>query len=875
MRSGYDYSRIRRKRRKSLRFGGLKKIGKLKFLSYLAIFSLFVAIFLFLTIIGLLAWYSKDLPRPDKIREFDKLSTIIYSRNGEPLYDIYADQNLVPVKLEQVPQYVKDATIAVEDKDFYKHSGFSIRGMLRGMIKTIFFGKLQGGSTLTQQLVKNALLTRERTLPRKFKELILSLQIERKYSKDEILEMYLNNVPYGGTAWGIKTAAQTYFNKDVSELNLVEAAMLAGLPQAPTTYSPFGPNPTAYVNRTKHVLKRMREDKYITKAQEKTAVEKIGKLVFSDSGGSISAAHFVMYVRQLLIDEFDFEESIIERGGLRVTTTLDLDLQKAAEETVSEEIEKVAGLQVSNGAVVVADPKTGEILALVGSADYSESKFNVAVQGLRQPGSSIKPITYATAFQKGFTPATLLVDAPTEYPGKTESEPYKPVNYDGKYRGPVQLRYALANSINVVAVKTLALVGVEDMLKNAYKMGLTTLAPTKENVRRFGLSITLGGGEVRLIDLTSAFGVFATGGVLHNPVSILKIEDVNGKKLYEYKSSKGEKVLDEGVAFLISDILSDNAARSEVFGTNSYLNIAGKKVAAKTGTTNDLRDNWTIGYTKAVVVGVWVGNNDNSPMNSKLASGVTGAAPIWHRIMRTALQNKSDGFLEKPDSIVSAQIDKFGGGLPVEGQPTRVEYFIKGTEPQDKSPVYQRLKISKADPSKLANDVEIAKGEYEEKDFIVLREEDPFAGEGEENRWQKGIDEWLAGIEDPKYHPPTEVYTGSLDEVVLNVSQPEDKKQYGENIIKIKAKAVSGNSIKKIEVFINGEKRKEVEADEVSFEVELEKGVYTIKFRAEDSSGKSAEREIKIGVQVPWDFTEESPTETPSPTPSGSLIPTD
>lgn len=752
------------------------KLNKTKLLSQAAVLGLFAAGFLFLAGIGLFAWYSKDLPRPDKITKLDSISTIIYSRDGEPLYDIYADQNLVPVKLEEIPQHLKDATIAIEDKNFYEHKGFSLQGMLRAAIKTVFFRRLEGGSTLTQQLVKNVLLSRERTLPRKFKELVLALQIERKYDKEQILEMYFNNVPYGGTAWGVKTAAETYFDKDVAELSLVEGAVLAGLPQAPTKYSPFGPNPTAYIDRTKAVLRRMREDKYITKDEEKSAIKKLDRIVFSDSGSSLTAPHFVMHVRQILVDQFG--ESMVERGGLRVTTTLDLALQEAAEEIVSEEVEKVAGLDVSNGAAVVLDPNTGEVLAMIGSKDYGASpksgeedeedgfqgKFNVAVQGLRQPGSAIKPITYATAFQKGYTPATLIVDAPTEFPGGEDNPVYKPANYDGEYRGPLQFRYTLANSINVAAVKVLALVGVEDMLRNAYQMGLTTLEPTRANVNRFGLSITLGGGEVRLIDLTSAFGVFATGGKHVAPVTILKVETVEGKELFEHEFEDGDKVLDPAIAFLISDILSDNEARSEIFGTNSYLNIAGKKVAAKTGTTNDLRDNWTVGFTKDVVAGVWVGNNDNSPMNARLASGVTGAAPIWHRIMRAALREKSDGFAAKPDNIVSVQVDAYGGGLPVEGRPTRVEYFIAGTEPQEASAIYQKLKVSKVDTNKLASESEIEHGEYEERDFIVLREEDPLMGADGINKWQKGIDEWLGGIEDPLYHPPTEVSDRNVED---------------------------------------------------------------------------------------------------------------
>lgn len=873
MKKAYDYIQRKRSRRSSRRSGlnlGRFRIKKDKLIANISVLLAVLIVLGFLFVLGLFAWYSKDLPRPDKVRQFNGLSTIIYSRDGEPLYDIYGEQNLVPLKLSEAPEYLKQATIAIEDQDFYKHSGFSIAGMLRGALRSIFLGRVQGGSTLTQQLVKNVLLTTERSLPRKVKELILSIQIERKYTKDEILEMYLNNIPYGGTAWGSKTAAQTYFDKDVSELSLVESAILAGLPQSPTRYSPFGANPTAYIDRTKNVLRRMREDKYITKDEEQKALSQLDKVVFSGKGDQITAAHFVMYVRKLLIDQYG--ESKVEQGGLRITTTLDLDLQKKAEKIVLNEVDKVASLNVTNGSAVVIDPSTGEILAMVGSKRYGnsdiddqnfEGNFNVAVQGLRQPGSAIKPFTYATALSKGYTADAVLVDALTEFPGGQDNPEYIPQNYDGKYRGPLQLRYALANSINTIAVKTLALVGVDDMMTTAYKMGFTTLEPTRANINRFGLSITLGGGEVRLLDMTSAFGVFSSYGVRYEPISILKIEDSNGKTLFEHKESKGKEVLSSEVAYIISDILSDNDARSLVFGPNSYLNIPGKKVAVKTGTTNDLRDNWTIGYTKDIVAGVWVGNNDNSPMKS-VASGVTGAAPIWSGIIREALKSREDGFGEMPANIVQLQIDKFGGGLPINNQPTRLEYFIKGTEPSNVSPIYQKIKVSRSDSNKLANSVQIAKGEYDEKDFIVLKENDPF-GTKDLNRWQEGINKWLETVEDSKYHPPTETTSSDESSVVINFKNPEDKKQYDDTKIRIRANAVSGSSIKKMEVFVDGTSRHTQESDKVDIELDLAKGTHTIKVRAENEKGNSAEAERKIGVQISWDS---SPTSIPQPTES-------
>lgn len=749
--------------RRGFRLIGRQRQRKLG--STIATLAIFGVIFLFLASLATFAWYSRDLPNPEKIRRKEGFSTIIYDRNGETLYDIFQDQNRIAVKLEDLPSDLKNAAIAVEDKNFYKHQGYSTTGILRSLFQIVIFHNLQGGSTLTQQLVKNVLLTAERTIPRKIKEFILAVQIERKYSKDEILQMYLNEAPFGGTIWGVETAAQSYFGKTTKELSLVECAFLAGLPQQPSVYSPYTGDPEAYKWRTEQVLRRMREDGYINKEQEEQAKSALGNLQFQDKGSNFRAPHFVMYIRKQLIDQFG-EEAVLQ-GGFKVTTTLDYELQKAAEKIVAEEIEKLKGLSVGNGAVVVLDPNTGEILSMVGSKDYHAEdfpgQFNVAVQGLRQPGSAIKPFTYAAALEKGYTAASLLMDVETEFPGGTGQKDYAPKNYDGKFRGPVQLRFGLGNSINMIAVKTLALGGVKDTLALAYNMGLTTLEPTRENINRFGLSITLGGGEVTLLDLTAAFAGFATGGIRHEPVSILKIEDKNGKTVFENKKTQGKRVLEDGIAFIISHILADNNARGEVFGPNSWLNIAGNTVAVKTGTTDDKRDNWTVGYTREAVVGVWVGNNDNTPMNPKLASGVTGAAPIWNQVMRQVLAKRKDGLPDKPDSVVAMQIDSLGGGLPREGQPVRSEYFIKGTEPTSQSPIYQRLKISKNQTDRLANDAEIREGQYEERDFIVFAEDDPLSTDGR-NRWQEGIDKWLAeNRKDPLYHPPRDKSTQEVN----------------------------------------------------------------------------------------------------------------
>ncbi|MBU2052212.1 penicillin-binding protein, partial [Patescibacteria group bacterium] len=524
-----------------------------------AVLAFFGLVFGFLVTTVLFAWYSRDLPQPDKVVRREGFSTKIFDRNGELLYDVFADQRRTPVTLDQVPVVLREATVAIEDKNFYKHEGFDPWGLVRALFNSLFrFRRLAGGSTLTQQLVKNVLLTPERAVSRKIKEFVLSVQIEKKYSKDQILQMYLNESPYGGTAWGVEAAAETYFEKKVSELNLVEAAILAGLPQSPTRYSPFGQNPEAYKDRTKDVFRRMREDGYLSKDQEKEALAELDQVEFAGEGASFKAPHFVMYVRQLLIDRYG--EKLVEQGGLKVTTSLDLELQEEAQDIVSEEIARVESLHITNGAALVLDTTTGEILAMVGSKDYFaedyEGKVNVNL-ALRQPGSAIKPVTYAAAFKQGLRPAKMIVDVATEFPGGANAPVYKPKNYDNKDHGPVQLRQALGSSLNIPAVKLLHLVGVKNMLDMAYRLGFSTLEPTSANVNRFGLSVTLGGGEVRLIDMVSGYSAFANGGLKVEPVSILKVEDQNGKTLEEFRSVDGTRVLTEAEAFLISDILSD------------------------------------------------------------------------------------------------------------------------------------------------------------------------------------------------------------------------------------------------------------------------------------------------------------------------------
>ncbi len=645
----------------------------------------------------------KDIPSPAKLGSYDiPISSKIYDRNGKLLFDIFADQNRTPVPLTEIPIYVQQATIAIEDKDFYKHQGINpVGGMLRALTATITRQQLQGGSTITQQLVKSALLSPERTVIRKIKEIILAFWVEALYSKNKILELYLNQVPYGGTAWGIESAAERYFSKNVSDLTLAEAALLAGLPQAPTLYSPFGAHPDLAVTRQKEVLKRMVEDKYITKEQADQAAAQ--PLVFKNETG-IKAPHFVMYVKEQLVQKYG--EALVAKGGLKVTTTLDLDLEDYAQATVAAEVAKLKTYHVTNGAALITKPATGEILAMVGSVDYFASpsgNFNV-VTALRQPGSSIKPINYAIGLEKHIvTPATMFIDEPTCF-GVVGQPSYCPVNYDGKFRGPVQLRMALGNSFNIPAVKMLYMNTVTDMVASASAFGITTLT----DPRSYGLSLTLGGGEIHMTDMATAFGVFANGGIRHDLVSILKVVDKSGKVLEEYKDPNldkdipsqllmtGPRVISPETAFLISHILLDNNARQEEFGPASELYIPNRAVSVKTGTTNDLRDNWTIGFTPQVLVATWVGNNDNSSMNPYLVSGITGAAPIWHDLMVQALKGKPDIWPKQPDGIVGAQICTITGLLPGDsGCTTRFEYFIKGTVPASVENMKQTVVIDK------------------------------------------------------------------------------------------------------------------------------------------------------------------------------------
>ncbi len=649
------------------------------------------------------------LPDPRNLTKHPAIaSTKLLDRHGQLIYEIFEDERRTPISLSTLPRHVWLATLAAEDKDFYKHSGFSIRGIARAFIKTFLGQRLEGGSTITQQLVKKALLSDDRTIRRKIREFVLSVAVEAIYNKDQILEMYLNQVPYGGTAYGLESASQTYFAKSSKDLSIAESALLAGLPQAPSYYSPFGSQPESGKARQKYILDLMLENKYISSEEHASASAETIKFT---SPTKILAPHFSLWVKDRLISKYGLET--VQKTGFTVTTTLDLDLQQQAQDIVASETAKLKREKVGNGAALVTKPTTGEILAMVGSRDYfdMERDGNVNVTlAKRQPGSSIKPINFAIGIDhKVITAATLLADKPTCFIQQNQKD-YCPENYDGQFHGPTQVRFALGNSFNIPAVKALVLNGLSDFIASSSAFGIKTWRDPDQ----YGPSLTLGGGEVTMIDLSTAYGVLANQGRRVDLNPILQIQDRSGKiiesaNLKEHTPSEKDssaswqmpisinskqyivlpppnvRVISAGSAFIISHILYDNGARSATFGNSSYLNISKHpEISVKTGTTNDLRDNWTIGYNPDILTAVWVGNNDNTTM-SRIASGVTGASPIWNKIMSYALKNSPQRWPTQPAEVEGTLVCSLSGyRVPENPSPDcqpRYEYFLRGTFP--------------------------------------------------------------------------------------------------------------------------------------------------------------------------------------------------
>lgn len=747
-------------------------------------------------------------------------STKIYDKTGSViLYDVYGDIKRTYIPFDEIPRNLKNATIAVEDTDFFSHSGVDFLSIIRAFGVNIMSGGIrQGGSTITQQLVKNTFLTPEQTISRKIRELVLSLKIEKKYTKNEILNFYLNEIPYGSSNYGIEAASQSFFGKNAKNLTLTEAAYLAALPKAPTYYSPFGEHREDLDARKNFVLQRMKELNYISEDDYNHA--KNEKPVFiSQRYQGIKAPHFVMFIKDELAKRYS--EETIEKGGLKVITTLDYELQEKAEKIVAEYAKNnEKNFNAKNAGMTAVDPKTGQILVMVGSRDYfdteNEGNFNVTT-AKRQPGSAFKPFVYATAFKKGYLPETALFDLKTNFavPG---ADAYIPQNYDNIYRGPVSIRNALAQSINVPAVKTLYLSGIKDSISTARDFGITTLTTPD----RYGLSLVLGGGEVKLLEMTGAYAAFANNGMLNEITGILEIRDRNGKTIDKFKKRE-RKALDENTAKMINDILSDNIARAPAFGDNSYLNFPGKKVAAKTGTTNNYRDAWVIGYTPSFSLGVWVGNNDNTSMVKKVAGFI--AAPMWHAFFEEAFKkypqeefNTSYNFerAEKPVIYGEWRGGKFIGGQLVK-QIHSILYWVDKENPFGPAPSnpssdsqfynWENPVRAWAASQKLEDDNEDNLKEEDEKDRKKENWPDLKIKDPDENKEFKTDDTITIKIEDNSHFDLKQIdiffkdtYLGSLDKnsdsdeyqfsfKLSNFSDMQEKEK-----ILIKAYDVKGNS---------------------------------------------------------------------------------
>lgn len=575
--------------------------------------------------------HGADLASPSVLLNNKSTGITIVDRNNTTLYQSSDSSSRTIIAYDKIPEKMIFATLAAEDPEFFKHSGVSWRGMSRALYKNATAGRTaEGGSTITQQLIKSTILEPTRSVLRKAQEVVLATELERRYNKQQIMGMYLNGIYYGGNAYGIDQASQQYFGKPATELTIGESALLAGLPLGPSRFDPIV-NREAAMERRNYVLGKMKDNDFIT--QEQFDLARAENPVIQPRNRDIKAPHFVFYILRQL--RATYGDDLVDHGGLTVKTTLDLTKQDEAQRIVSAQVANLASRDVTNGALISTNPETGDILAMVGSTDYYNPQFGTVnvTTAQRQPGSSFKPIVYLAALQKGWTDKTEVEDAPMSIP-QDSGAPYVPQNYDGKFRGKVTLRRALANSLNIPAIKVLQFVGLQPAIDQAHKLGITTL----NQPERYGASLVLGGGEVTMVDMAAVYGTFARGGIKSQPRSILEVRDRYGKDISVHKAPPTERVADAGAVATLSSMLNDNATRSEIFGANSPL-VTSQPASVKTGTTNDFRDNWTAGYSKDAVTIVWVGNNDNHPMGNGV-DGITGAAPIWHNFMEYLFTHK-------------------------------------------------------------------------------------------------------------------------------------------------------------------------------------------------------------------------------------------
>ncbi len=814
----------------------------------------------------LFVYVSKDLPDPNKLASRNvPESTKIYDRNGGLIYEVHGEVKRTLVNLDEISPYLKDATVAIEDKNFYTNGGISIKGILRAIFTDIIhLSKVEGGSTITQQLVKNTMFTNEKLFTRKIKEIIISLEINAKYSKQDILKMYLNEIPYGRNAYGAESASQTYFNKHAKDLTLAEAAYLAALPQAPTRYNPYGPNRKLLDDRKNAVLAAMLDQGKITKEQKETAQKEV--VTFNPTTNGIIAPHFVFYVEDLLAEKYG--ETSLQEGGLQVYTTLDPKLQAIAEQAVKDGVAKSEKKNKNaNAALVAMDPKTGQILAMVGSKDYFadpepagctpgkncqfEGNVNVATAE-RQPGSSIKPLIYATAFGKDYkmAPSTILYDVVTNF-GTYNGKSYIPHNYNGKENGAIEIRNALGGSLNVPAVKTLALIGVDNAISTLKKSGYST--PLAD----CGLSLVLGGCEVTLVDHVGGYAMLAAGGVKHEKTAILKVLDKDGKTLEEYQD-KATQVLDPQAAYLVTNIMSDDSARAFIFGSGSAVTLPGRPVAAKTGTTQSWKDGWTMGFTPSLVAGVWTGNNDSTVMRQG-ADGIVVAAPIWHQFMVEALKDTPVEEFKEPEGITHVTVDKLSGKLPTMYSGETVDgVFADYSVPTETDDVHKAVQIDTRTGLPATNDTP---AEFQQtKVYTVVHSERP-----DNPSWEDPVIAWA--IAQGYNNLPdgavsnTPSNQGGNSKPQVTILYPQDGSLITSKSFNVTATVSSGAKIQSVSLLIDGEPYQTLTQEPHTFTVtkKLTDGQHTLDVKAVDSNGQSADETITITVNISQPFSISSP----------------
>ncbi len=790
-------------------------------------------------LVGVFVWASKDLPDPDKLTDRQVAqSTKIYDRTGTHiLYEVFADKKRTLVALEDLPEDLINGVVATEDTAFYEHHGIRPLSILRATIVGLLPGRRIGGtSTLTQQLVKNAILTDERRITRKIKEAILSIRLEQVYTKDQILQIYFNEIPYGSTNYGVESASQSYFGKPASDLTLAESATLAGMPKAPSTYIN---NPEQLKQRRDFVLKRMNDEGYITEEEKNTAQQE--PLGFNQSYSNIDAPHFVLYVKQKLVEQYG--EKTVDTGGLKVITSLDWEKQQIAEDVVDTVgTPALQEADANNTALVSLDPRTGQILAMVGSKDFYDDsidgQFNVATLARRQPGSSFKPIIYAAAFEKGYTPETVLFDVITDF-AKGGGQSYKPLNYDLSEHGPVTIRQALQGSLNIPAVKTLYLVGEKKGVEFAERLGYSTFG-----ANNFGLSLVLGGGEVTPLEHASAYATFANDGIRQKPTSILKVENSEGDVLYEWKAEKGDKVLEKNITDTLSNVLSDDSARAYAFGAGSLLTLKDRPVATKTGTTNNYVDAWTVGYTPSLVTVVWAGNTDNTPMK-RGNGGSRVATPIWNEFMRRSLEGSTVESFTPPTKTdtdkavlngstgggITLSIDKVTGNIATSSTPP--EYIEERTYLQAHSILHY---VDKDNPQG-----EIpAHPELDPQYFI----------------WEEAIQDWITRKKesDPEWNvtfedPPTEYDDAHSLELIptLNVVYPEANSTLSTRQIDTDIRASAPRGVSKVTYQLDGVYVGVVDAHPFNlnyYAQDLDPGAHTLLVTVEDDVGNKVEQSV-------------------------------